>query len=474
MQRFNINNNNKMTKKKENKYKLGFITKIKNDKIKKGINKNTIINISKKRNEPYWMLKLRLKAFFIWKKMKEPKWFNGKYKKINYNNYIYYSAPKKNKKIKKEIKKTFNKIGIDLNNKKKKNDTAIDAVFDSVSVKTTYKKKLLKLGIIFCSIKEAIKKYPKLVKKYICKVVPINDNFFSALNCSVLSDGTFIYIPKNTICPINLSSYFRINNKYIGQFERTLIILKKNSYLNYMEGCSAPERKINQLHAAVVEIIIYENSEIKYSTIQNWFSGNKNNKGGIYNIVTKRALCKGKKSKISWIQIEKGANITWKYPSSILLGDKSKSNFYSLSLTKFYQQADTGTKMIHIGKKTKSVIIAKSIAQDNSRNTHRSIVKINKNSIKSKNFTQCDSLIIGKNSSTYTIPNIISKNKSSKIEHEAFSSYIKEKQIFFLLQRGINKKKAIHIILNIFSKKILDMLPMEYSLELQNNLFNHN
>ncbi len=458
-----------LNKKYINKYKQGFKINIKNDDIKKGINTNTIIKISKKRNEPNWMLNLRLKAFNIWKKMKEPKWFNGKYKKINYKKYKYYSAPKKKKN--KKIKKIFKKLKIPL--KKNINNIAVDAILDSISIKTTYKKNLLKLGIIFCSINEAIKKYPKLIKKYICKIIPINDNFFSSLNTAVLSDGTFIYIPKNISCPINLSSYFRINAKNIGQFERTLIILKKNSYLNYIEGCSAPKRKKNQLHAAVVEIILYDNAKIKYSTIQNWFPGNKFKKGGIYNFVTKRALCKGKNSKISWIQIEKGANINWKYPSTILLGNKSIGNFYSLSLTKLNQQSDTGTKMIHIGKKTKSIIIAKNIAQDKSRNTHRSIVKIYKKSKKSKNFTQCDSLIIGKNSSVYTIPSIQSKNKYCNIEHETYSSYIKKEQIFFLLQRGINKKNAKYMIINGFCEKILNMLPIEYYLEIKHNIFNN-
>ncbi len=459
-------------KKKKYIYKQGFKTNIKNYNIKKGINIKNIIKISKKRKEPNWMLNLRLKAFNIWKKMKEPKWFNGKYKNINYKKIIYYSIPKiNNKKIfNKKIKKTFNKLGISL--QENINNIATDAILDSISIKTTYKKKLLKLGIIFCSFNEAIKKYPKLVKKYICKVVPIDDNFFSSLNTAVLSDGTFIYIPKNIHCPINLSSYFRINAKNIGQFERTIIILKKNSYLNYTEGCSSPERKENQLHAAVVEIILYKNAEIKYSTIQNWFIGNLK-KGGIYNFVTKRALCKGDNSKISWVQIEKGANITWKYPSAILLGNKSIGNFYSLSITKLNQQADTGTKMIHIGKKTKSIILAKSISQDNSRNTHRSIVKICKSSKKSKNFTQCNSLIMDKNSSAYTIPCIKSKNKYSYIEHETYSSYIKKEQIFFLLQRGINKKNAKYMILNGFCKKILNMLPIEHSLEIEYNLFNN-
>ncbi len=455
----------------KNKYKYEFITKnIENDTIKKGINKNIIIKISKKRKEPYWMLKLRLKAFNIWKKMKEPKWFNGKYKKINYQNLKFYSAPKKKYIYKNKIKNTFNKLGINLKNK---NNLAIDAVFDSVSIKTTYKKKLLKLGIIFCSIKEAINKYPKLVKKYICKVVPINDNFFSALNTSVLSDGTFIYVPKNINCPINVSSYFRINADNIGQFERTLIILKENSYLNYIEGCSAPKRKKNQLHAAVVEIILYKNSKIKYSTIQNWYPGNNFKKGGVYNFVTKRALCKGKNSEITWIQIEKGAKVTWKYPSSILLGNKSKGNFYSLSFTKLNQQSDTGAKMIHIGKKTKSIILAKSILKDYSKNTHRSFVKFNKKSIKSKNFTQCDSLMINKNCRSYTIPSIQTKNKYSIIEHETYTSYIKKEQIFYLLQRGINKKNAINLIMNGFCKNIIDMLPIEYALEIKQTLFDY-
>ncbi len=450
-------------------YHQGFQTKIKNDSLKKGINKKIICKISKKKKEPKWMLNLRLKAYKIWKKMKEPHWLNCKYDKIKYKKYKYYSAPKKNKYSNKKIKKTFNKLGVPIDKKK---NIAIDAIFDSVSIKTTYKKKLFKkFGIIFCSFNEAIKKYPKLVKKYICKVVSINDNFFSTLNTAVLSDGTFIYIPKNTKCPINLSSYFRINSN-IGQFERTLIILKKNSYLNYTEGCSASIKKYNQLHAAVVEIILYKNSKIKYSTIQNWFPGNNKKKGGVFNFVTKRALCKGKNSKISWIQLEAGSAITWKYPSAILLGDNSSGNFYSISLTKLKQQSDTGTKMIHIGNNTKSFILAKGIATEKSKNTHRSLVKINKKSNKSKNFTKCDSLTIGNKCSIFTMPYIKSHNKLSYIEHEATSSYIKKKQIFFLLQRGIEKNNAISMIVNGFCQNILNKLPLEFILEAK-QIFNN-
>ncbi len=443
-------------------YKQGFTTKIKNDSLQKGINTKIIKKISQKRKEPKWMLKLRLKAYKIWKKMKEPHWLNCKYKKIKYKKYKYYSSPKKDTKFKKKIKKTFNKLGIPINENK---NIAVDAIFDSVSIKTTYKKKLLKkFGIIFCSFNEAINKYPELIKKYICKVVPINDNFFSTLNTAVLSDGTFIYVPKNTKCPIYLSSYFRINSN-IGQFERTLIILKKNSSLNYIEGCSAPIKKYNQLHAAVVEIILYKNSKIKYSTIQNWFPGNP--KGGVLNFVTKRSLCKGKNSRISWIQLETGSAITWKYPSSILLGNNSKGSFYSISLTKLNQQSDTGTKMIHIGKKTKSFILAKSIATGKSRNTHRSLVKIKKKAKKSKNFTKCESLIIGKNCCIFTKPYIKLQNKNSSIEHETSSSYIKKKQIFLLMQRGIKKNNALSMIVNGFCQKILNKLPIEFIWETQ-------
>ncbi len=445
-------------------YKEGFTTNIKYDKFKKGINKKIIIKISKKRKEPKWMIKLRLKAYKLWKKMKEPHWINGFYKKINYKKYKYYSSPKKKKNNTKKIKKTFEKLNIPIKNNY---NIAVDAIFDSVSITTTYKKKLFNnLGIIFCSFNEAIKKYPNLVKKYICKVIPINDNFFSTLNTAVSSDGTFIYIPKNTKCPLYLSSYFRINTN-IGQFERTIIIVEKNSSINYIEGCSAPIKKYNQLHAAVVEIILKKNSKIKYSTIQNWFPGNKKKEGGVFNFVTKRALCKGKNSKISWIQIETGSAITWKYPSSILLGNNSKSEFYSISYTKLKQQSDTGTKVIHIGKNTKSIILTKNIAKNKSKNTNRSLVKINKNTKKAKNFTKCDSLIIGNKCNICTFPHIKSKNSYANIKHEYISSYIQKEQIFFLLQRGIKKKEALSMIINGFCKDIFNMLPKEYSLEIK-------
>ncbi len=459
-----------MKKYKFNIYKEGFYTKIKNKKIKKGINKKTIKKIFQKKNEPIWMLKIRLKAYKKWIKMKEPHWANFKYDKINYQKYIYYSSPysKNNNFFTKEVKNTFKKLNLHINNKSK---IGIDAIFDSVSVKTTYKKKLLKLGIIFCSINEAIKKYPKLVKKYICKIVPIGDNFYSTLNTAVSSDGTFIYVPPNIKCPIDLSSYFRINALNTGQFERTLIILEKNSYLNYFEGCSAPIIKNYQLHAAVVEIILYDNSEIKYFTVQNWFPGNLFKKNGILNFVTKRALCIGKKSKISWVQLETGSAITWKYPSTILKGNKSIGNFFSISFTKLNQQTDTGTKIIHIGKKTKSIILSKSISMNYSKNTYRSLVKINKKSKNSKNFTKCDSLIIGKNSSSHTFPSIYSENKNANIEHEASSSYIKEEQIFYLLQRGIKKNKALSMIITGFCQNILDMLPLEFALEAKQLFF---
>ncbi len=447
-------------------YKEGFVTNIKNEKLKKGINKKIIKIISYKRKEPKWMLKLRLKAYKKWKKMKEPHWLNGKYKKINYQKYIYYSSPKrkKNKIFNQKIKKTFNKLNIPI---KKNNKIAVDAIFDSVSVKTTHEKQLFKkFGIIFCSFNKAIKKYSNLVKKYICKVVKINDNFFSTLNTAVSSDGTFIYIPKNTKCPLNLSSYFRINSN-IGQFERTIIILDKNSSLKYIEGCSATIRQSNQIHAAVVEIILEDNAKIKYHTIQNWYTGNKKKRGGIFNFVTKRALCKGNNSKISWIQLETGSAITWKYPSSILLGKNSKSEFYSISFTKFKQQSDTGTKVIHIGKNTKSFILSKNIAKDKSLNTNRSLVKIHKNSKNTYNFTKCDSLIIGKRCNICTIPCFETKNKYSNIKHEYISSYIQKKHIFYLLQRGINNKDAISMIINGFCNEILDMIPKEYLLDIK-------
>ncbi len=446
--------------KKKIKNKLYF-KKIIYKEIKKGINKNIIKKISNKRNEPNWILKIRLKAYKIWKKTNEPKWFNGKYKKINYKKYKYYSYPKINKKQKKNILKNLNIF---------KKNIGIDTILNSVSINTSYEKKLLKLGIIFCSFNKAIRKYPILIKKYMFKVIPINDNFFSILNTCVFSDGTFIYIPKNIKCPIDLSSYFRINKSNLGQFERTLIILEKNTYLNYTEGCTALIKKKMQLHSAVVEIILKKKSFIKYNTIQNWYVNKKNNRG-VLNFVTKRALCLGYKSKIYWTQIEKGSAINWKYPSSILLGNKSISNNYSISMTKNKQQSDTGNKIIHIGKKTKSLIISKNISNNYSSNTNRNLIIINKNSNKSKNFTKCDSLLLSNKCSAHTFPTIKIKNNSSIIEHEASSNYIKELQIFFLLQRGINKNNAISMIINGFCENILKMLPSEFYIESKEMLF---
>ncbi len=441
--------------------KKNIYTKLKTDKLHKGLNIHTIYKLHKKRKEPQWMLKLRLKAFKKWNHMKEPHWINGHYNNLNYQQYNYYSAPifikKKKNSHKESIYNTIKNLNI-LTNKKK---NATDIIFDSVSITNTYINKLHKLGIIFCSFQEALLKYPNIVKKYLCTVVPYTDNFYATLNTAVSSDGTFIYIPKNIICPITLNTYFRINSKNTGQFERTLIILKKNSYLNYSEGCSAPIRTKYQLHAAVVEIILYEKAEIQYTTLQNWYAGNKKNKKGILNFVTKRALCKGKNSKISWLQIETGSAITWKYPSSILLGDYSQSNFYSISLTKFNQISDTGTKVIHIGKHSKSMILSKSIALDNSNNTYRSLIKIHKKAHFTKNYTQCDSLILSKDANTYSLPTISNNNKCASIEHEASTNFFKKKQIFYLQSRGINKSIALNMIINGYCQNIINILPID-------------
>ncbi|MGK2896951.1 MAG: Fe-S cluster assembly protein SufB [Candidatus Makana argininalis] len=469
--------------KKKRYYKEGFFTFIKTSKFPYGINNKIINKISKKQNEPKWILDFRLNAYNCWKKMKEPHWLKGYYKKIKYNNISYYISPlvnhnnkKKNIKTKKlknknkyfknyltnEIKYTFDKLGVPIEDKNSK--FAVDAIFDSVSVYTTYTNKLKDNGIIFCSFSKAIQEHPLLVKKYLGTVVPYYDNFFSALNSSVYSDGTFVYIPKNTKCPIELSTYFRINSEKTGQFERTIIIADENSYVSYIEGCTAPNRNKNQLHAAVVEVILFKNSEVKYSTVQNWFAGNKPNTG-ILNFVTKRAICKGKNSKMSWIQSETGSSITWKYPSVILHGNNSSGNFYSVSITNGYQQSDTGTKMIHIGKNTTSTIISKGIAYGKSSNTYRGLVKIMSKAINSKNYTQCDSMIIGNKCGVYTFPSIESHNNSSIVEHEATTSSIGDDQLFYCNQRGINIDNAISIIANGFCKEIFSELPLEFSIE---------
>ncbi|WP_110474432.1 Fe-S cluster assembly protein SufB [Candidatus Karelsulcia muelleri] len=450
---------------KNSDYKYGFYSNLESEKLPKGINKKIIINLSKKKNEPDWLLKRRLKSYKIWKKMFYPNWVNLLYNIPDFKNISYYSALKmKKKKIYKKLKFTFKKLNLTFKKKRNKAKMALDIIFDSVSVTTTFKKSLAEKGIIFCSFSKAIKKYPEIIKKYLGKIVPIGDNFYSALNSAVFSDGSFCYIPQNVYCPIELSTYFRINESGIGQFERTLLIADKNSYVSYLEGCTAPQRKENQLHAAVVELIALEGAEIKYSTVQNWFPGEKTGTGGVFNFVTKRGLCE-KKSKISWTQIETGSAITWKYPSCILKGDYSVGEFYSITFTKNFQQSDTGTKMIHLGKKTKSTIISKGISAGYSKNNYRGLVKITPNANYSRNFSQCDSLIIGNYCSSNTYPFIKGKNFCSQVEHEATTSKIGENQLFYCNQRGINLEKAISLIVTGFSKEILDRLPLEFAIE---------
>ena len=458
----------------EEGYKHGFVTSIESERSKKGLNKDIIKFISNKKNEPKWMLDWRLKAFDKWLTMKEPEWANIKFPKINYQDIYYYSAPKgfdeKPKSLDEvdpKLIETYNKLGIPLKEQKVLAGVAVDAVFDSVSVATTYKGELEKKGIIFCSISEAIQNHPELVKKYLGSVIPIGDHFFAALNSAVFTDGSFVYIPENTRCPMELSTYFRINDEETGQFERTLIIADKGSYVSYLEGCTAPQRDTNQLHAANVELIALDNAEIKYSTVQNWYPGDENGKGGIYNFVTKRGICKGKNSKISWTQVETGSAITWKYPSCILQGDNSIGEFYSVAITNNMQQADTGTKMTHIGKNTKSKIISKGISLGKSQNTYRGLVKFLKKSDKSRNYTQCDSLLIGDKCGAHTIPYIDSKNNNSIVEHEASTSKINEEQLYYCRQRGLNHEDAVSLIVSGFCKQVLQELPMEFAVEAQ-------
>jgi len=437
----------------------------------RGLNENIIQLISKKKREPEFMLEWRLKAFHYWQKMTEPHWANVKYNHIDYQDIIYYAAPKKKPQLKSldevdpELIDTFDKLGIPLEEQKRLANVAVDAVFDSVSVATTYKEKLSELGIIFCSMSEAIQNHPELVKKYLGTVVPSTDNFYAALNSAVFSDGSFCYIPKGVRCPMELSTYFRINAADTGQFERTLIIADEGSYVSYLEGCTAPIRDTNQLHAAVVELIALENAEIKYSTVQNWYAGDKTGKGGIYNFVTKRGICKGRNSKISWTQVETGSAITWKYPSCILLGDNSIGEFYSVALTNNFQQADTGTKMIHIGKNTKSTIVSKGISAGRSQNSYRGLVRISNKAENSRNFSQCDSLLIGDKCGAHTFPYLEVNNPTAKVEHEATTSKIGEDQIFYLSQRGISKEDAISLIVNGYCKEVFLELPMEFAVE---------
>ena len=452
-------------------YKHGFVTNIESTKPQKGLDEKTIEYISDKKSEPKWMLEKRMLAYKVWMNMKEPNWANIKHPKIDFQDIYYYSEPKVKKKLNgldevdPDILKTYQKLGIPIHEQKALAGVAVDAVFDSVSIATTYKDALKEKGVIFCSISEAIREHPELVKKYFASVVPNSDNYFVALNSAVFSDGTFVYIPKNTKCPMELSTYFRINEAKTGQFERTLIIADEGSEVSYLEGCTAPQRDENQLHAAVVELIALKDATIKYSTVQNWYPGDKNGKGGIYNFVTKRGLCKGSGSKISWTQLETGSAITWKYPSCILKGDNSIGEFYSVALTNNHQQADTGTKMIHVGKNTSSTIISKGISAGKSANTYRGLVNILPSAKGARNFTQCDSLLIGKSCSASTIPYIEVKNNSSNIEHEATTSKIGEDQLQYCLQRGITTENAISLIVNGFCKNVLNELPMEFAVE---------
>jgi Fe-S cluster assembly protein SufB len=444
-------------------YEYGFVTDIESETFPVGLDEEIVKSISQRKSEPQWMTDWRLKAFKVWKEMEEPDWANVKYEKPDFQKISYFSAPKGKAKydsldeVDPELLKTFDKLGISINEQKK---------LAGVSVATTFKETLSKKGIIFCSISEAIKEHPELVKKYIGTVVPQKDNYYSALNSAVFSDGSFCYIPKGVRCPMELSTYFRINQAGTGQFERTLVIADKNSYVSYLEGCTAPSRDENQLHAAVVELIALDGAEIKYSTVQNWFPGNKNGKGGVYNFVTKRGICHTN-SKISWTQVETGSAVTWKYPSCILKGDNSVGEFYSIAVTNNYQQADTGTKMIHIGKNTKSTIISKGISAGKSQNSYRGLVQVNSRAENARNFSQCDSLLMGNKCGAHTFPYIEAKNKSAMIEHEASTSKIGEDQIFYCNQRGIDTEKAIALIVNGFSKEVLNKLPMEFAVEAQ-------
>lgn len=456
-----------------NDYKYGFVTDIEMDEAPKGLNEDTIRFISKKKEEPQFMLDFRLKAYKKWLSMKEPNWAHLNIPEIDFQDIIYYAAPKKKPKLDSldevdpELLETFDKLGIPLEEQKALSGVAVDAVFDSVSVKTTFQDTLEEKGIVFCSMSEAVKNHPDLVKKYLGSVVPYGDNYFAALNSAVFSDGSFCYIPKGVKCPVELSTYFRINAANTGQFERTLIIAEEDSYVSYMEGCTAPQRDENQLHAAVVEIVALKDAEVKYSTVQNWYPGDKEGKGGIYNFVTKRGICKGANSKISWTQVETGSAITWKYPSCILLGDNSIGEFNSVAVTNKYQQADTGTKMIHLGRNTKSTIVSKGISAGFSQNSYRGLVKVGKNASNSRNFSQCDSLLMGDKCGAHTFPYIKAENQSAIVEHEATTSKISEDQLFYCNQRGIDTEKAIGLIVNGYAKEVLNKLPMEFAVEAQ-------
>jgi Fe-S cluster assembly protein SufB len=453
-------------------YKYGWVTDIESETIPRGLSEDTVRLISAKKEEPEWMLDFRLKAYRHWLTMEEPrKWPNISFPEVDYQDMIYYSAPKQKvsvaslDEVDPELLKTFEKLGIPLSEQKQLAGVAVDAVFDSVSVATTYKEKLKKHGVIFCSFSEAVREHPEIVRKYLGSVVPTNDNFYAALNSAVFSDGSFCFIPKGVRCPMELSTYFRINNSESGQFERTLIVAEEGSHVSYLEGCTAPKFDRNQLHAAVVELIALDDAEIKYSTVQNWYAGDENGVGGIYNFVTKRGKCAGRNSKISWTQVETGSAITWKYPSCILQGDNSIGEFYSVALTNHAQQADTGTKMIHLGKNTRSTIISKGIAAGRANNSYRGLVKIMPKAENARNYTQCDSMLIGSNCGANTFPYIEVMNNSSRVEHEASTSKISEEQLFYLMQRGISQEDAVSLIINGFCKDVFLHLPMEFAVE---------
>ena len=456
------------------KYKYGFVTDIESDKAPKGLNEDIIRFISAKKEEPEWMLEWRLKAYAVWQKMESPDWAKLDIAPIDYQDAYYYAAPKTSDgpasldEVDPELLKTYEKLGIPISEQKLlAGVVAVDAVFDSVSVATTFRKELAKAGVIFCPISEAIREYPELIKRYMGSVVPVADNYFSALNAAVFTDGSFVYIPKGVRCPMELSTYFRINEQNTGQFERTLIIAEDSSYVSYLEGCTAPQRDENQLHAAVVELVAMQDAEIKYSTVQNWYPGDENGKGGIYNFVTKRGACRGDRSKISWTQVETGSAITWKYPSCILQGKDSVGEFYSVALTNNYQQADTGTKMIHIGEGSRSTIISKGISAGKSQNCYRGLVRVQPGAENARNFTQCDSLLVGDRCGAHTVPYIVSRNPTAKIEHEATTSRISEDQLFYCLQRGISEEDAVSLIVNGFCKEVMKELPMEFAVEAQ-------
>lgn len=474
METFENNKNEEILKEAANSdYKYGFVTDIDTHIIPKGLNEDVVRYISKEKNEPEWLLEFRLKAYKHWLTMKMPKWAHLDIPEIDYQAISYYAAPKKKEgpkdlnEVDPELRKTFDKLGISLEEQMRLSGVAVDAVMDSVSVKTTYKEKLAELGVVFCSISEAVRDYPALVKKYLGTVVSYRDNFFAALNSAVFSDGSFVYIPKGVRCPMELSTYFRINAAETGQFERTLIVADDDAYVSYLEGCTAPMRDENQLHAAIVEIVVEDRAEVKYSTVQNWYPGDKNGKGGIYNFVTKRGLCRGDFSKLSWTQVETGSAITWKYPSCVLAGDNSVGEFYSVALTNNYQQADTGTKMIHLGKNSRSTIVSKGISAGHSQNSYRGAVKVVAKASNCRNYTQCDSLLLSPTCGAHTFPYIDVQNDTSVVEHEATTSKINEEQIFYCNQRGISTEDAIGLIVNGYAKEVMAKLPMEFAVEAQ-------